>query len=150
MNHSRQRVGHAYDQHSQMQQRNHHREQRGLLAAVRRSRGGKNPRRLTLQLAVQPELRCGVDERLHLRCHIPVACWAAEDYAICGAKIVERAFWDRRLRVVYLLRITALFIQVLYSIRKLPGPTQHDVGSSYALCSSFNALINPQTVSMNC
>src|SRR5258708_40285741 len=129
MNHSRERVGPAYDQHSQVQQRNHHREQRGLLAAMRRSRRGKNPRWLSLHFAVQPELRRGVDEGLHLRCHIPVARWAAKDHAIRGAKIVERALWDRRLRDVYLLRITALFVQILYSIRKLPSPTQDDIGS---------------------
>ena len=108
MNHSRQRVGHAYDQHSQVQQRNHHREQRGLLAAMRRGRRGKNPRWLSLHLAVQPELRRGVDEGLHLRRHIPVACWAAKDHAIRGAKIVERALWDRRLRVGGFSPITAI------------------------------------------
>src|ERR1700730_14774082 len=117
---------------------------------MRRSRRGKNPRGLSLHLAIQPELRRGVDEGLHLCCHIPVACWAAEDHAIRCAKIVERAFWDRRLRVVYLLRITALFVQILYSIRKLPGPTQYHVGSSYTLCSFFHGLSHRQNVYIDC
>ena len=61
-----------------VKKRQHHRDQRGLLAAVQARAGGEHARRLAGEGAALPEERGAVEEMLERRCHVAEARRAAE------------------------------------------------------------------------
>ena len=76
------RVRHADDQHAVMQQRQHHAEQRALLAAVRRRSRGEHAGRLVDEGSRDPELARGIEEILEGRRHVAETRRAAEQQAV--------------------------------------------------------------------
>ena len=74
-------VGQAHHQHAVVQERQHHRDQRGLLAAVQAGGGGEDARGLAGERAALPEERGAVEEVLERRRHVAEARRAAEGEA---------------------------------------------------------------------
>ena len=72
------RVGQAHHQHAMVQERQHHRDERGFLAAVQAAGGGEHARRLADERAAVPEERSPVEEVLERRRHVAEARRAAE------------------------------------------------------------------------
>ena len=75
-------VRHSDDQHAVMQQRQHHAEQSGLLAAVQGRGGGEYAGRLVDEGSRHPQLARGIEEILEGCRHVAETRWAADEQAV--------------------------------------------------------------------
>jgi hypothetical protein len=122
-----------------VQQRNHHRHKSGFLATMGGGRGSKYTRRFTFHLALEPEACRRIDELLHLRSHIAVAGWRANEHAVSGAQVVERA--DRNVPLL-LAHLTQIFVVsgFLEHDVELFHPTEEHFGSFHRFSAFFDSL----------
>ena len=90
-------VGQADDQHAVVQERQHHRDQGGFLAAVQAGGGGEDAGRLAGERAALPEERGAVPEVLERRRHVAEARRAAEGEAGAFLQVAQLAVGRARL-----------------------------------------------------
>jgi hypothetical protein len=84
-------IRYSDDEHPEMNQRDHHRDAGRLLSTVCGSRRGEDTNGLAFHRTRQPEAGGTVNERFHLRGHVPVTCRRAKQHAVGFTKIIERA-----------------------------------------------------------
>ena len=130
-----------------MQQRNHHREKGGFLAATGSGRASKHARRFTFHLAFEPEACGRIDELLHLRSHIAVAGRRADEHAVSCTQVVERANWDVLLLLAHLTQIFVVSGFLEYDVELFHASEEH-FGSFDRFSAFFDSLRQLKNVSI--